>query len=241
MRIRVVRAAARDFRPLGEKDAAAWIKPWEEVASLGTQMEVIRVVRGAETIESLYDAEIAAPFILEEVEKAEGEGVDAVIIHCMADPALEAAREIVSIPVLGEGLACFLTAMALGRRFSIISPGGADSPLYERNMRIYGLADHLGSVRGLDIPIAQLRTDLRALKEAFIVQARRAIEMDGAEVIVPGCGEIHGIAQEATEELGIPVLDPIATVVAFAEMLVNLSLSCSKRAYPNPPPKRREI
>ena len=241
MRIRIVRAAARDFRPLGDEDASLWVKPWKEVASPGTEIQVVRVVRGAETIESIYDAEMAAPFILREVEKAELEGADAVIIHCMADPALDAAREAARIPVLGEGLACFVTALSLGRKFSIIAPGCQSIPLYERNLACYGLVDHLASVRALDVTVAHLRDDLRALKDAIIEQARRAIEVDGAEVIVPGCGEIYGMSKELSQRLGVPVLDPVATVVAFAEMLVNLSLTCSKKAYPHPPPKRREI
>ena len=60
-------------------------------------------------------------------------------------------------------------------------------------------------------------------------------------LIVPGCGEIYGIAQELSKELGVPVLDPRATVLKFAEILIEMSLSHSKKTYPTPPEKRREI
>lgn len=241
MRVRAIRPVAWDPRPLGGKEPDAWIKPWKEVAGPDTQIEAAEVVRGVESLESFYDAEMAAPFILQQVEKAEREGMDAVIIHCMADPALRAARENANIPVLGEGLACFLTAIGLGDRFSIIDPLEQGARVYEQNLRAYGLIDHLASIRALGIPVAELRNDLGALKEAFLEQARKAVETDGAHVIVPGCGRIYGLSSEFSDELGVPVLDPLATAVAYAEMLVKLSLTCSKKAYPNPPVKRREI
>ena len=78
MRIRIIRAAARDFHPLRDEDAARWVEPWKDVARPGTEMQVVRVVRGAETIESIYDAEMAAPFILREVEKAESKLVNLI-------------------------------------------------------------------------------------------------------------------------------------------------------------------
>lgn len=241
MRIRIIRPAAREFRPLSPSELDEHEKEWQRFASPGTEMEEVRVMKGAETIESMYDAEIAAPFILEEVKRAGHDGVDGVIIHCMADPVLFAARELVDIPVLGEGLACFVTAVTLGDKFSVISPRPGADMLYRSRLRVYGLEQHLASIRSFDIPVTDLRRDLKGLKQAMIDEGKRAVGDDGADVIVPGCGEIYGIAQELTEELGVPVLDPRATVVKFAEMLIGLSLSHSKKAYPPPPEKRREI
>jgi len=60
-------------------------------------------------------------------------------------------------------------------------------------------------------------------------------------VIVMGCGFMSGMAKEIEEELGVPVIDPWAAAIRFAEMLVTLDLSHSKRAYMPPPPKRIEI
>ncbi len=241
MRIRVIRVAARDFTPITPAESAKWLTAWKEAAAEGTQLEMTRVTRGVETVECIYDREFAAPFILKEVERAEEDGVDAAIIHCMADPALDGAREMATIPVVGEGLACFSVAINLGRRFSIIAPGKQAIPLYERNVRAYGLLDHLASVRPIGIPVTRLREDPNALKDAVVEQGQLAIEHDGAEVIVPGCGEIYGLSKELTQALNVPVLDPVKTVVAYTEMLVKLSLTCSKKAYPCPPPKRRQI
>lgn len=240
MRIRIIRPAAREFRPLRATELDEHHREWERYASPGTEIEEVRVLKGAQTIESIYDAEMAAPFVLQLVEQAAQEGADGIIIYCMLDPALLAAREIVDIPVMGTGLTCYVTAVALGDRFSVISP--IPSGLAVRSMlRVYGLEQHLASERSIELPVADLRNNLQVLKELMLEEGKRAVEEDGAQVIVPGCGEIYGIAQELTTELGVPVLDPRATVLGFAEMLIRMSLTHSKRAYPRPPKKRCEL
>lgn len=241
MRIRIIHPGARDFRSRSPLEQEEDKKEWQRFASPGTEIEVVRVLKGAENIESWYDEEMAAPFVLEEVKRAENDGVDGVIIHCMCDPAFLAARELIDIPVLGEGLACYVTALTLGHRFSLMSPRAGAGTRHRSKVRLYGLEGHLASIRSIDIPVRDLRRDLKDLKQAMRDEGKRAVKDDGAEVIVPGCGEIYGIAQELTEELGVPVLDPRATVIKFAEMLIGLSLSHSKKAYPRPPEKRREI
>ena len=50
-----------------------------------------------------------------------------------------------------------------------------------------------------------------------------------------GCGATTGLAPRIAQTLGIPVLDPGLTAVKYAEMLVDLGLSHSKRAYPYNP------
>ncbi|MEM2363586.1 MAG: aspartate/glutamate racemase family protein, partial [Candidatus Nezhaarchaeales archaeon] len=56
------------------------------------EISVVSLERGPATIESVYDEEVAAPWILEKVKEAEEKGFDAAIINCMGDPALKAAR-----------------------------------------------------------------------------------------------------------------------------------------------------
>jgi allantoin racemase len=241
MRIRIIRPAAREFRPLSPSELEEHKREWQIFVSPGTEIEVVRVMKGTETIEGLYDSEMAAPFILKEVKRAEQEGVDGVIIHCMGDPAFLAARELVDIPVLGEALSCFMTALMLGDKFSIMSTVPSDHLMYRRLVRIYGLEERLASIRSINIPVKDLRRDLNALKQAMIAQGKLAVQEDGAHVLIPGCGEIYGIAQEVTQEVGIPLIDPRATVIKMAEMLIGLALSHSKEMYRQPPQKRREI
>ncbi len=241
MRIRIIRSAAYEFRPLSPLELEESVEEWQRFASPGTEIEVARPLKGAETIESIYDNQMAAAFVLEEVGNAERDGVDGVVIACMTDTALMAARELVDIPVVGAGLACFATAITLGDKFSLIAPLLEGDMMYRTMLRVYGLERHLASIRPIGIPVLELRSDLTRLKEAMLDEGNQAVENDRADVIVPGCGGIWGICQDLTAELGVPVIDPHVTALKFAEMLIGQSLSHSKKAYPRPPEKRREI
>ena len=50
-----------------------------------------------------------------------------------------------------------------------------------------------------------------------------------------GCGATTGLAERMQRELGVPVLDPGLIAAKYAEMLVALGLSQSKRAFPPNP------
>jgi allantoin racemase len=214
---------------------------WQQYASPGTKIDQVRAAKGAESIECIYDAEIAAPFILEQVRKADLDGVDAIIINCMGDPALQAAWEVSHIPVVGIGLACFAASLLLGDTFSIITPRVEGVMMYKRNLRAYRLEKHLASIRSLGLSVMDLRKDSDTLKQRMRQEGQRAIQDDGAHVIIPGCSRIYGISDELSRDLGVPVLDPRAIAVKLAEMLASLSLNPSKKAYPLPPEKRRTV
>ncbi|MFC2029690.1 aspartate/glutamate racemase family protein, partial [Chloroflexota bacterium] len=134
----------------------------------------------------------------------------------------------------------YVTAVALADRFSVLSPTNTGLAVPSM-LRVYGLEQHLASVRSIELPVVDLRSNLQVLKELMLEQGKRAVEEDGAQVIVPGCGEIYGIAGDLTAALGVPVLDPRAVVMGFTEMLIGMTLTHSKRAYPRPPEKRREL
>jgi allantoin racemase len=240
MRLKIIPAAARAFRPLSEVEQQELLAGWQPIVSPGTEVQVTRVLRGAESIESAQDMVMAAPFILGEAIRGEQDGFDAVIIHCMLDPGLAGCREALKIPVVGEGQASFLAAVAVGTRFSILAPVPECSTMYLSNLRTYGLERQLCSIRHLGTTVLNLRTDLEKLKEAFLREGEKAVRLDGADTLVPGCGEIYGIAAEMGQTLGVPIIDPRIAAVKSAEMLVALGVAQSKVAYCSRP-KRREL
>jgi allantoin racemase len=85
------------------------------------EIGVVSIEKGPASIESDYDAEVAAPWILEKIKEAEKKGFDAAIIDAMCDPALRGAREIVSIPVVGPCQASMAIASTLCDRFSVVT------------------------------------------------------------------------------------------------------------------------
>jgi len=93
----------------------------EKFASKDTEIDVEAIEYGTASIESSYDEMLNAPGIIKVAEKAQSDGFDGIITDCMCDPALEALRERLDIPVVGPGRASMLCAAELAHRFSIVT------------------------------------------------------------------------------------------------------------------------
>ncbi len=217
---------------------------FQPVAGWQTEISQVQIERGPASIESEFDEALAVPDTVAKIIEAERDGVDAVVIDCMGDPGMHAAREAVSIPVLGPGEATMHIASMLGHRFSVVTVLSSCIPLMENQAKVYGVAGKLASVRSVDIPVLELETDTGRLVNALVEQSIEAIEGDGAHVIVFGCTGMLGCALGVQEGLarrgytGVPVIDPVPAAIKLAEALVDLGLTHSKRTYQNPPSKR---
>jgi len=203
-----------------------------------TDLTVTCPDRGPETIESAYDEAYAIPPTLELVKKANQDGYDAVILACFSDPGLDAAKEISEIPVIGIEEATLHMAAMLGARFSIMTPRKQRIPSKVEHVHLRGLSHFLASVRSLDLTVAETEADPAKTKQRLIEVSQRAVEEDGAEVIVMGCAGMAGYAREIEQTLNIKVLDPSAVALKTAEAIVDLGLSHSKVGlFAKPPAK----
>ena len=129
-----------------------------------------------------------------------------------------------------------LFAMSLGGRFSVITVSPAVGWMH-RNVRSYGFADRMASIRGVEISLKDLIETRDKTEKTLLEMGRKMLEEDGAEVILLGCTGMSAYAPPLTETLGIPVLDPAACALKMAVDLVEMELSHSKRSYPFPPPR----
>src|SRR5690606_33957035 len=142
----------------------------------------------------------------------EGLGADAIVIDCMGDPGLGAAREIVSIPVVGPGQASMHTTAMLALNFSILTPGATVVGRFDDLIRRYGMVDRVTSLRTVNISAHELETDER-VRAALCLQAEQAWD-EGAHAILFGCTGMRGWAKliedhiESTGRSRIPVIDP---------------------------------
>jgi allantoin racemase len=76
----------------------------------------------------------------------------------------------------------------------------------------------------------------------MIEESVKAVEEDGAHVIVFGCTGMRRYAEKLAEEMdkyGVPVVEPLTAAVNLAEALVRLKLRQSKVSYPKPMDKKR--
>ena len=203
-----------------------------------TKLTVVCPDRGPETIESAYDEAYAIPPTLELVSKANEEGYDAVVLACFSDPGLDAAKEVSAIPVLGIEEASLHVAAMLGARFTVLTPRKERIASKREHVHMRGLSHFLASVRSLDLSVAETDADPAKTKKRIFDVARRAVEEDGAEVIILGCGGMAGYAPEMEEKLKVKVIDPTSAALKIAEALVDLGLVHSKAGLYTTPPKK---
>jgi len=218
------------------------LEEFTRVARSDTEISNVFLDSGPASVESAYDEAVAVPDTVAKVRQAEREGIDAVIINCMGDPGLDAAREVVSIPVIGPCEASMHVAAMLGHKFSVLGVLDRVIPQFEHQAQKYGVKDKLASVRSIDLPVLELEKGREQFVARAVGKAVGAIEEDGAHVIVLGCTGLAGLAQQienALRERGydVPVIDPASTALKIAETLVDLKLAHSKRTYPYPPEK----
>ena len=123
----------------------------------------------------------------------------------------------------------------LAHKFGVITAAG-DLPRHIWALaKLLGVADRVVGIPTLKCTVADFLHDEDNALAMLIATGRHLMEDQGAEALVLGCGATTGLAPRIARALGIPVLDPGLTAVKYAEMLVDLGLSHSKRAYPYNP------
>lgn len=185
------------------------------------------------TIDSLLDAALAAPEIVRMAVEAERNGFDGIVLYCFTDPAVDACREAVRIPVIGGGQAAYIAATSVARQFGVIVSDVARIP--EKRMFTISTGVDPGRICGFDA----VRSGDPDGVSGLIAAGGRLIERDGAQAVVLGCLSWLGLAGEVSKALGVPVIDAAAASVAMAAALVRMNLATSRSAYPTPPEGRR--
>lgn len=154
---------------------------------------------------------------------------DAFVVACFEDPGLYGAREAVAAPVFGIAESAMLIACTLGHTFSIITTPARYRPITTNLVRHYGLERRCASVRTVDLPDDVVQDDDAATHAIVAAEGRRALEQDGAEVLILGCSKLSRFDKALERELGVPVLDGVACAVKLAEASVGYGLRTSKR------------
>ncbi len=154
---------------------------------------------------------------------------DAFVIACHCDPSLGAARELTAKPVIGIGEASMKLASFLGHSFSVVTTHQHSVPAKLAQAQANHLRGLLASVRAPQKGEESL-TDLGL----FLELSRRAVEEDGAEVIVLGCAGLSGMDRKIQEALGVPVLDGVVCALILASGLARYGVGTSRVMGYNP-------
>jgi allantoin racemase len=207
----------------------------------GSEIGNLTPKHGTHSVESLTDEAYNAPFILEQVVRANKEGYDVIVIDCACDPVLEAAREVSPIPVIGPRNTALHLALTLGTRFGVVTVQGQSlKRCIQHGIRKEGLELFCAGVRYLKMPVLDIAKRPEQAQKEILKESRDLIENHDADVIVLGCTALsHEVElKPIMEKLQVPIIDPWIVAVKTAFMLVESGLSHSKIAYQLPPKKK---
>jgi Asp/Glu/hydantoin racemase len=169
--------------------------------------------------------------------RAQAEGYSAVCIDTMSDSGVAALRSVLDIPVFGPGKLSMLAALMLGDRFSILTMASRWKPLYKKALDELGLHHKCASVRAIEVApdnqalLSGKEEDVFPLLEEA---ARRAIEEDGADVLILGSTTMHQSHGWLSGRLPVPLINPGPLSYKTVEAALGLGLSHSRRAYARP-------
>lgn len=209
---------------------------------VGADVELSMVCPQGNNIEldSALDAALAGPELLRLVQQAEQEEYDAVVLYCFSDPVLAAARELVTIPVVGAGQAACLLAPVLGRQAGLLVAVQERIPEKKQFLLQTGVNPAIipvtESINGRGMDMWQRRDEVLNLLQTT---AQAMVEQQQVQVIILGCLSFLGLARPLAQILGVPVIDPAIAAVSLAESLVRQGFYTSKKAYPLPLAKVR--
>ena len=212
------------------------IEERRRAARQGVDLDVVGLSEGPVSLESGVDEALIGPPLLAEVRKAEREGYDAIVIDAATDPGGRAVRELVDVPVTTALESALLYAFSLGDKVSVVTSLENSARLIKDRIRVYEFQGRVASIRFANVPVLDLEHQERTA-EAILEEARKAIDDDGADVIVLGNTGMSTVAAVLREHLEVPVVDPAVAALTLATSLVHMGLSHSRRCYLPPPEK----
>ena len=202
------------------------------------------VKAGPVNYSSHHDFVLADASIFEAGCRAQQEGFAAVCIDTMSDSGVAALRSVLDIPVFGPGKVSMLSALMLGDRFSILTMASRWKPLYKKALDELGMHHKCASVRAIEVSpdnqalLSGKEEEVFPLLEAA---AMKAIEIDGADVIILGSTTMHQAHAHLQARLPVPVINPGPLSYKIAESMLALGHTHSRTAYPRPMHPRLDI
>ena len=209
----------------------------QRAAGPGTQIEVLTAPFGVAYIETRFEAMIGA-YATAEVAAEHHASYDAVIVAAFGDPGLGGLREALPIPVTGLTEAALASAHLLGHRISIIAISQRIQAWYREVVESYGFGGRLVSIRALDRPLSGIGAVQQEHSDALKALAERAVDEDGADVIVLAGAPLAGLARTLRGQLPVPVVDGVSSAVRHVQTLVALQAGTHVRGSFAPPPTK---
>jgi allantoin racemase len=181
------------------------------------------------------DHQLRAPGVIRKIVWAEQQGYDAVVQSNTFDPAVDAARQAVRIPVVGVFRASLHLAATLTEAIGVTVPLETHVSYAWQIVHRYHMQHLVKDIRAIGVyENAAGRLDEIVARNVEVM--RRIVDGARAGCLIPLGGALVPQLVEPQlieKEVGVPVLNTNATGIRFAEMYVQLGLSHSSRTQPS--------
>jgi allantoin racemase len=207
------------------------------VLSPGSTLLPFTAESGFPYISSRAEAQVAGAIVLDMIAQHRNK-VDAVVIAAFGDPGLLAARELFDLPVVGMAEAAMVSALLMGQRFSFVTFSRHMQPWYEQSVAQAGLQSRFAGVRTPEVGFQSVATVQEELFDVLRVLVQKAVDEDGADVVILGGAPLAGLAQRYTDAPAA-LVDPISAAVTQAEAMFRLEpRGAHAGSFARPPAKQ---
>jgi allantoin racemase len=203
---------------------ADMLKILEEAKRTGTQVDAISLPpnRPDHLEYHAYEGLVIADII--RLTQQAADEYDAIVIGCFYDVGLREAREVSGRAIVTAPCQS-ATAIAshLGNTFSVLVGRRKWIPKMSENVRLYGHGHRMVSMRPLGLGVHDFQADHDRTCDRLLTEGRKAVEEDGAEVLILGCTAEYGFNKKMQAELSVPVIDAVTAPFKYAEFLAELA------------------
>jgi allantoin racemase len=177
---------------------------------------------------------IVNPAIIQAFVDAEKQGYDAAVPLGFLDLGIDGGRSAVDIPVIGPFEAALHIASFVGDRFGVIVYHESQIPWMEQSARRLRMDDRIVAYGNSGFDLPDIINNKDAMIENFIATARKMIEDDRVDVILPAgitqC-PVHMNPQWLMEQIGVPVVEGIGGPIRIAALLASSGLRHSRKRW----------
>lgn len=217
MRIRIINP---DYG-VGEENMRQRCVILQQYAGPDVELSMVCLTKTHVEIDSAADVVLAGPEILELALEAEKEGCDAVVLYCFSDPAAEACKEQLHIPVVGGAQASLLMVPLIAKKAGILLADKARVEEKELFVRTLGLdSERVGAVEAIDFHGKSIWDNREEAFRALKTAGEAMLRQNHISCLILGCLSFLGLGAPLAKELGVPVIDPAICAVCTAESLV---------------------
>ena len=206
------------------------------VAAPGTLVDAVQPTMGPRRSRATTRRRWPSPASSSRSRSGRPRGSTRYVVACFGDPGVDAARELAQRP--GDRDRGGRDARRDARRPPVRRrhhAGPHDRPGTRAGgpVRVPG---RVRRVRACEVPVLALE-DPRA-RTRLVDECRRAVEQDGADVVVLGCAGMAELCAVIADEIGVPVVDGVAAGTVLAQSLVALGLRPAATGEYAPPPAK---